>query len=79
MNVPMIAVITQIPVVMAVKISIAVFVKAITHSNHLLKLEIMMAAGCVCLPYLLWQPRVQPATTAGCIASERVAVSRNEN
>ena len=55
MNVPMIAMITQIPVVLSVTISIAVFVKTITHSNHLLKLEIMIAASwllavsvCVC-------------------------------
>ena len=45
MNVPMIAMITQIPVAMSVTISIAVFVKTITHSNHLLKLEIMIAAS----------------------------------
>ena len=84
MNVPMIAMITQIPVVMSVTISIAVFLKTITHSNHLLKLEIMIAASwllatCVCLSYFVWQPRMQPATTASCIASERVAIPRNEN
>ena len=45
MNVPMIAMITQIPVVMSVTISNAVFVKTIIYSNHLLKLEIMIAAS----------------------------------
>ena len=41
-----------------------------------------MHYGCwlrVCLSYLVWQPRMQPATTASCIASERVAIPRNEN
>ena len=44
-NVPMIAMTTQIPVIMSLTISIAVYVKTITHSSHSLKLEFMMAAS----------------------------------
>ena len=45
MNVPMIAMTTQIPVIMSLTISIAVYVKTITHSSHSLKLEFMIAAS----------------------------------
>ena len=45
MNVPMIAMTTQIPVIMYLTISIAVYVKTITHSSHPPKLEFMIAAS----------------------------------
>ena len=44
MNVLMIAMATQIPVIMSLTISIVVYVKTITHSSHSLKLEFMIAA-----------------------------------
>ena len=45
MNAPMVAMTTQMPVVISLTLSIAMFVRTITHSNHSLKLEIMIAAS----------------------------------
>ena len=56
-------------------ISDAVFVRIINQRNHLLKLEILkLLRGRwlrLYLSYPVWQPRVQPATTACFIGSEK--------
>ena len=47
-----------------------------TYSNHLLKLEIMVAISSLFV-ILIWQPRVRPATTARFVTSEIAAVPKN--
>ena len=78
----LIAMTTVIPVIIIVAISIDMFAKIITPSNHSLKLEIMVAASWPLAASLfvipIWQPQVQLATTTCFIASERVAVPRNK-
>ena len=82
MNVPMIAMTTQIPVVMSLTKSIAVFVKTKTHINHSLKLEIMIAASWPLTGFVFVIPCVTTTGAAGdhrCfIASESVALPRNK-
>ena len=65
----MIGMTAQIPVVMSLTISIAVFVKTIAHSNHSLKLEFMIAASWSLNGFVFVIPCM---TTTGAVGDHRL-------